>query len=196
MALSLARKYGSPSQLAGKSVGTFAHQCLTFSDELGKANKGAVNKAALMMTNAIRAEIRQVVPSSKLRNMRGASIGARYDVKGEKNPTALIRALGPLQIVERDTKPHQILPKGIGRSQGRSKMARRAARQSLYAALFGGSYGSGVHPLSTPYGPRYRVNHPGTKGRHPFQKGVEKTRDKVAPVLRTGVADALRKAFG
>lgn len=105
---------------------------------------------------------------------RGARLNVRYDIKGHGlNAAALIRATGPFHLLERDTKPHEIRPKG--------------RRSGKLAAL-------GFRPpraISTPYGPRQRVQHPGTTGKHPFEKGV----NAALPIIRRELADSFAGAI-
>ena len=65
---------------------------------------------------------------------RGAKVGVRYDIKGTTNPTALVRATGPLHFRESDTKagprPHK----------------RRRRRSSIPETVYGHPGTKGVHP--------------------------------------------------
>lgn len=166
-------------------------------DLQGRYSVAAVNKGALAAKNAINAQLGRKIPSRRLRNVgkNGSKLSVRYDVRGEKNPTALVRAIGPWQIIEDGTKPHIILPKSVGKG-GRGKAGKRAAKHALYSALFGSSGFSGSHPLRTPYGPRFKVNHPGTSGKHPWRDGASAAK-KVAPKAMAAQAQAdIRGVFG
>lgn len=179
-----------------KSFGEFAVDAYAMAADLPNAMSAATAQAALVVTNTVRAEITQDSGGDNVLSGMGAKVGARFDVRPGSEPTALIRATGPLQILESDTQPHGILPAGVGRAQGRTKAARRAAKQGLYDALFGGSYGSGTKPLRTPYGPRYRVSHPGTSGKRTWSRGIDKAIPKVPKVYQAALAKALRRHFG
>lgn len=202
MPLSLARKQsilGTGS--SRKSLSDFAIDLAVLPGMIEQATVEATSKAALIVTNSARDQIRTASGGDNVLShvgKRGSRVGARFDVKGTHNPTALVRAFGPLQLIERDTKPHTILPAGVGRATGRSKGARRAAKQELFNALFGGSFsarGSKAVPLRTPYGPRYRVQHPGTTGKHPFEKGVTAVQHKVPKVYQDALKRAMARAF-
>lgn len=164
--------------------------------EVQRAERVAVERAAFAAKRTILAEVEHAVPGLRLKHVGsppGAKVGVRYDVKGEQNPTALVRATGPLHLVENPIKPHTIIPKDIGRSQGRSKKARRAAKQQLYSALFGGEF-SGQKPLTTPYGPRYRVKHTGVSRQpQPWKKGVQKALQPAAKELDRAFVGAFRR---
>lgn len=49
--------------------------------------------------------------------------------------------------------------------------------------------------LRTPYGPRYSVEHPGTKGKDTWHKGVDKARPLVSEAADAAVARAIGKAL-
>ena len=161
--------------------------------EVRGASDTAVTRAAFDAKKIIEREIRSVAPSGRLRNVgsSGAKIGVRYNVKGATNPTALVRAYGPIHLIENPIQPHTIIPRGVGRARGRTRAARRQAKQDLYNALFGSQY-AGVKPLRTPYGPRYRVRHPGVRrSSGPWKRG----RMKAAPIIRRTVERSVQDAF-
>lgn len=152
-----------------------------------------VSKAALVVTTAARASIAAGSGGdSALSNVGrgGAKVGARFDVKGTQNATALIRGTGPLHLLDNPTGPHVIVPKGL--RKGRSKSSRGA----FYNALFGGGSGFGAaKPLRTPYGPRYRVQHPGTRGKRTFFRGVDAARPLVPATVRAEVSRQMVRHF-
>lgn len=179
-----------------KSLGEFAVDAYAMATTLPAATAAATGAAALEVTSVVRDAIRKDSGGDMVLSGMAARVGARYDVKGTTNPTALIRATGPLHILESDTSPHTIMPTGVGRAKGRSKAARRAAKQSLYDALFGNTGYAGVKPLSTPYGPKYRVNHPGTTGKRTWSRSLERAIPRVPEVYQRALAKHLRRYFG
>lgn len=138
--------------------------------ELRAAQRVAVNKASLELKNATLHEMRRVVPDLRMSGVGrgGARVGVRYDIKGTNNPTSIIRATGPLHLLENPTKAHDIAPR---RRRGRKR-----------AVAFDGQV----------YG---RVRHPGTRGRKPFSKGIDRGRPKALKVLRDVNIDALKRGF-
>lgn len=178
----------------------FARQMSTLANRMERNVAGSVGKAALVLKTSVQANLRTAV-GSDLRmsgvGRRGAKVGVRYDVKGQRNPTALLRATGPVPLVERNTSPHTILPRGVGRVQGRrTKLARQAARQNLYDALFAGTVGAGVRPLALGNGRfAYRVSHPGTRGKQPFEKGIERATPAAQKILRNATTKSLAEVF-
>lgn len=160
--------------------------------ELRTAQARGVQKAALEAKTIINTEIRKVAGADMRLSgagKRGARVGARYDIKGSTNPTALIRALGPIQLIERDTKPHLIAPRasfvtrgGVRVRQGRRSAAGRRLRGGKTALTIGGNL-------------RASAEHPGTKGRHPFQRGAEKASKVTPEIFQAEVDRGLRRAW-
>ena len=103
---------------------------------------------------------------------KGAKIGVRYNV-GNFGGEAKSRvfATGPFHLIERDTKRHRI-PKERGR---------RARRRVIVIP------GVGV---------RAWAMHPGTRGKHPWAKGVNAAEPKVTALLENKTRLALRRVFG
>lgn len=182
-----------------KTPEQFARQMATLGARMERNVADSVGKAAQVVKGSVEAQMRGAV-GADLRmsgvGRGGAKIGVRYDVKGSGNPTALLRATGPVQLVERDTSPHTILPRSIGRAQGRSKAARRAAKQDLYSALFGSSVGAGATPLKIGSDRfAFRVSHPGTTGKHPFEKGVDRATPAAQKILARACTKSLAEVF-
>lgn len=125
--------------------------------EFGQARKVAVERAAFEAKKVIASEIRSATGDMRMSGVgtKGARVGVRYDMKGTENPTALVRATGPLHLVERPVKPHVIAPKKRGR--GKRKKA-----------------------VTTPYGPRASVQHPGVQNpKRPWSKGKQQAEPRV-----------------
>jgi hypothetical protein len=139
--------------------------------DLQRSQRDLTNEAALAATTVYRASIRKAAPSGRIRNVgrNGAAVGAGYDVVGQVNPVAKIRARGPLQLLEWDTRPHRIVPKASRRLGGRRGISNRARRQSNYQYLFGGGGGYGSPALRMPDGKfRNVIDHPGSRGKAPW----------------------------
>lgn len=144
--------------------------------ELGQSRRTAVNRGALAIVGPVRDEIRRATGGDMRLSGVGKS-GARVGVRFNQtvDTEAVIRATGPLQLIERDTKAHQIAPKTRGRG------AKRAQRKGA-VQLADGSY-------------RRSVRHPGTKGQHPFETGVARGRAKAVRELRDVTTSAVRKGM-
>lgn len=185
----------------GKTGDQFARQMVTLGNRLERNVAGSVGRAALVLKTSVEANMRAAV-GADLRmsgvGKTGAKVGVRYDVKGRTNPTALLRATGPAHLIERDTRAHTIIPKTVGRTQGsRTKGARLAAKQNLYDALFGGTVSGATKPLMLGNTGRfaYRVRHPGTRGKHPFEHGINRAAPVAQRVLATAATRSLAEVF-
>lgn len=140
--------------------------------EVQGAGKPAATKAATVMRDAV---VQEVKPASggdmRLSGVgrKGAKVGARYNVTADASGdvSAVISATGPLHFVENDTKA--------------GPRHRRRGRRGLSP-----SFGAG------PVAPKM---HPGTKGKHPFMRGVEKSRANAVKVLRAAQREALKRGF-
>jgi hypothetical protein len=96
---------------------------------------------------------------------RGASIGARYDLRGD---TADIKATGPVPLLANPTKAHRI-PRSTRRRQGVIVIP-----------------GVGV---------RRWAQHPGTRGKDTWNKGRERAAPRVKTAVERKSDEVVRKAF-
>jgi hypothetical protein len=153
-----------------RDLADLARSASATADALQVAQKIGVRKAALHVTTAIRLEIRKVTGDMKLSGVgrRGARVGAKYDIKGTVNPTAFITATGPLHLIERDTSPHRV-PRN-----------RRSGRKR-YAVI-------GGHPYD-------HADHPGTAGKHPFERGWMKSGIETPEIFQQEIRKAIRQAW-
>jgi hypothetical protein len=85
-----------------------------------------------------------------------------------------LKATGPWQLIEENTSPHIIRPKRRSKSKG------RGAKGAI-----------GIPGI----GPRAYAHHPGTKGKHPWAKGVEKAEPLVAKEMSKTMANIATAAF-
>lgn len=135
---------------------------------LSRETRFAVGKAALLVKTSVQ---RELGGTKVLRGVgrRGARIGVRYDVKGGQQAAALVRMTGPAHLIERSTRPHTIEPR-----------RRRRGGQAL--RLADGSFAASVQ-------------HPGTRGKHPWEKGVERSLPLVRESIRRSTLSTLRGTF-
>jgi len=159
----------------GKTLGEFAVDAYAMASSLPKATEAATAKAALGVTSEARDEIRKDSGGDMVLSGMGAKVGARYEVlKAGSHSAAIVRATGPLQILESDTKPHPIVA-GSGRRTRRRK---------------------GAKALLTPYGPRANVQHPGTTGKRTWSRAIDGAVRDVPKVYQAALAQHLRRYFG
>lgn len=160
--------------------------------ELRTAQSSGVRRAALETKTIINAEIQKVTGDMRLSGVgrRGARVSARYDIRGTTNPTALIRAIGPIQLIERRISPHAILPRAsfVTRGGVRVRQGRRSAKGRRYsggktALAFGGNFYAGVM-------------HPGVnRSSGPFSRGAEKAARITPQIFAAEVDKGLRRAW-
>jgi hypothetical protein len=189
-----------------QGLGEFAIKAAAFANVgVPAANRAAVNAAALLAKQAAEASIRagsggDMVLSNvgRSKETRGAGsrakVGARYDIKGVKNPTALVYATGPLHILDNPTRP-TTKTEG-GRIIAKVSKGRKGSRQrgSFYNAIFGGSGGfAGATPLRTPWGPRYSVKHRGTAGKRTFFRGIDAAKPMLPRQFQSTYRTAMRR---
>lgn len=140
--------------------------------ELAKSKRIAVTKAAQITKDSVD---KRLPASKRMRGVgkKGARIGVRYDLDSDGKAT--VRAVGPLHLLERDTKAHKIAPKSRGRGANRKR--RDGAIQLADGSI------------------REEVDHPGTKGKHLFEKGVEAARPKALDAMRNATTDAVKRGL-
>ena len=180
----------------------FAVRIANYGKVIEGAQRKAVSDAALMIKRSIEQQTAIATKgsmgySNMDRNITrsGRSVAAKskskltvgFDVVGDKHPTALLVARGAWGLIEFGSEPHTITPrmesisrKGVGRAAYQRKTVQRrldiayGGRGALAGTVpMGGGAGGGGKPV-------YRVNHKGTKGKRPFQRGVMLVRNIAA----------------
>lgn len=149
------------------SILEFVAKTEKMAKEIKNLEQNGLRLAARIIKDSVRAEMATAgAANGRLRGVgkRGARIGVRDDIRGN---TALVRATGPFHLLESDTKAHRI-PK------------QRGARAKKRVVVIPG------------VGVRAYAQSPGTKGKHPWAKGV------TAGIPLAGKADqiALTKSLG
>jgi hypothetical protein len=142
-----------------------------------------VKAAADVVQSSIERQIGKDAPNRKV---AGGSVGVRQRVlSAGEHAAIMVKAAGALHLLANPTDPHLILPR-----TSRSGKTRRAR-----LANYSGTVGAGVHPMWTPYGPRYAVHHPGTRGKDTWRQGVTEARPLVGKTMQDTVAAEVVKAF-
>jgi hypothetical protein len=161
----------SPEQLAAK----LARVASAYAD----LDRVLVREAA----GLLRASVTAAAPDH-LRGVgkKGARLSVATKYGGSAEPQALVFARGPWQLIERDTKPHQI-----------PRQRRSASFEGVYghAVIPGGAEGD-KHGKR---GVRTRVAHPGTKGKHPWQRGADAARLPIERLFQTRCEHVLAAVF-
>ena len=145
--------------------------------QLQRATAKAVRAASLTVKDETVGTLRQAIgPDERMSNVGRTIAGARLSVRFNlsdlttANPSALVQARGPWQLVENQTRAHTIRPR------------RRRARAAGGAAV------------ATPWGPRAYVIHPGTRGKKPWARGVAAAEPKVQKIYRATLHDAVARS--
>jgi hypothetical protein len=129
--------------------------------------KGQVGRAALATKKSV-----QAFMPDRLRGVgkRGAKLTVRYTEAGSgDSSSALVFVTGPAQLIENDTRAHRI-PKD--RARGRRRVI-----------------------VIPGIGVRAFANHPGTKGKHPWAKGVTAAQPLISREFDAAGALLLRRHF-
>lgn len=113
--------------MASRSAGELAAKFQKYAAVIPDTNAKAVGQSAqfakeMMVRGAVAAGLRQ---GGALPKAGGARWGVRYDIRGAKNPTALVRYVGPVHWAFGGTEPHFMMASRYGNS--------RAGRRNVYA---------------------------------------------------------------
>lgn len=161
--------------MAGDSVARFAEGMTSLSSAIEASGRVAVGRAALALTREVRGQIRIASGGdNRLSGVgkRGARVGAKYDVKGSRNATALVQATGPLALIEFGNTTGGF--RGGGR-RGRGKGRRVVA------------FGGGVYSRT-----RGRT----TSGKYPFRDGVRAGRGPALEAFAIVTRQTIRRELG
>jgi hypothetical protein len=143
---------------------------------------GKMNKASATLAHQDKPLLAAVIETKKIiKASMAKAIGGdmrmgkkRINIRDDKIRRGyIVRATGPAHLIERNTSPHRIAPKRRrGRGRGRGVLA---------------IPGIGFRPY---------VNHPGTTGKHPFEKGAKAAVRPAAIAYRKAAMTDLLKVFG
>jgi hypothetical protein len=155
----------------------FAQRLGKMSTAIQNGKRDTLTEAAMVAKKAHLAVIqRDAGGDLKLSRVgkRGAKVGARYDISGDR---AEIKATGPLHFLANPMSPHRI-PK-----------ARRRGRRRVVVV-------PGLSVRQGDKGIRAWVQHPGTRGKDTWNKGIDNARPKVSKVMRSQMANVVKRGFG
>ena len=183
----------SPQELAAKLN--------RYAVEVGRANRTGVEAAALAVKRTTEPLVRNATGGDmRLSGVgkRGAKIGVRYTVRGTEDATAIVKATGPAQLIERDQPPHLVAskyaPRSLAKGFGRGRAGARRGLADRVGST-GAATGAGWPPRAVisfnGITVRYAIKAGGSKGRKPFKRGFAKG-ETLAPVE---YAKAQRKAM-
>jgi hypothetical protein len=184
---------------SSKTVTDFAVQIQRIGTAVQKSQKDAVMRASMIVKNSIEGELVKAVGADQAMSNMVRKKGQKpprmtlgFSMKGTNNPTSLLIARGPWGLVEYGAGKHKITPRltKTGTGKGMSRVQRqRAIRQRELDQAFGASgLFSGRSPMPMKSTFRYSAEHPGSKGKQPFHKGLERSRDRAVKELQFTVS--------
>jgi hypothetical protein len=145
---------------------TVARKANAIAREIDASRRTALGDAGLVLKRSVEDARARVAPSGRLRNVgKGARLNVRYDVEGERQ--VKVKVTGPWPIIEENTKAHTVQPK---------------KRKGKKAIAFNGMA-------------RASAQHPGTKGKHPFRKGIEAGQAKAVRALGESIGTAAQRGI-
>ncbi len=154
--------------------------------------RDVVAASARAYTTGIRSSINSVTNGGRLRGVgkKGARVGVKYTLFEGASPTAIVQATGPLQLIERDTKPH-LIPRVTGSRRLRTASGRLSKKRESTGRNVNGTT---VLFFNNRYvtGP---IGHPGTRGKHPFEKGVNRVEVTAVAAAVTAFTNEIRSVF-
>lgn len=131
---------------------------------------------------------------------RGAKVGVRYDIKhgGLAGASAVIRATGPLQLIDGDTSAHRVTSKYLkGTRASRSAFGPHVPNGARKGR--GGRQGPvqrAVIKLGGDIGHRYSAHHPGTAGKDTWKKGRALATPAARKIIRMHTYRTIKSAAG
>lgn len=175
----------------------------------------AVERAAFVTKQImIRTLQGDVGAEQRISGAKNAKLGVNYQMARTGAAQAVVRALGPWQLVNNPTSRHLILARALGtRNTAKavtSQLGARAAFGGSGRRMFQGSQrefvgskkaiseGRGTtakRALLTPRGLRAYAFHPGTSGKRTWQRGIAASEGDVVRELRSVASTAVQKAM-
>lgn len=166
----------------------FAAKMSRLAAELPRDTEATTREAATFVKTTALAELRRVAPRQRLNAGR---LNVRYDVRTGTNPVALVKAVGPWQLIENDTRPHRIVSRYSGGTRS------RRAQTGVFGPIRPGSIRGGRRAVVlTPYGYRRYARHPGTRGKHPWQKAMNRATPRIPDTYQRVLRRRLTRTFG
>lgn len=171
------------------SLGAFTKQFTQLAAAYDQTPGRVVAASARVYNTTIKGDIAAITRGGKLRNVgkAGSRVGVTTRLFGT---TAIVQATGPLQILERDTREHSIPRTALSR---RTRTA--SGRLSRKRELTGRTSSGRRHLFINGHWVTGPVKHPGTTGKHPFERGVLEATEPAALAARIVVVQAIAGVF-
>lgn len=125
-----------------------------------------------------------------MHNWKKAKLNVSYEVTDDSSVVVKPTPSGPWKVISEGAAAHTVTAK---RTLVKGKGS-RAINKRIKSAAFGAA--SGSRPLNTPYGPRYSVHIPHTRGRGTWDSATDKIRTGAPKVVDGEVQGILRRVIG
>lgn len=166
-----------------KGLDDFAKECLKAERQLRKRERSINRRAAVKLRDEALTNTKEAAPNLTLRvGKKGRKIGVAYRPLGVAS--YIVTATGPYQLVERDTKAHLTPRRRKGAEFGRTKKGKKRV------------YRKGKKIYIPGIGVRMYAHHPGTTGKHPFEKAVNGAAPLMEKIVKEEIADEVGETFG
>lgn len=162
-------------------------------DYFPAANRAATKGAAEVVKTSVMAEEAAATKGSMLlRNVgKGARVGVSYKLDGTDPASALVKATGPVKLLEDKIADHLIAPKGVKVSKGRNSRRNRLKAVGAGTAAYGPQ---DVLKIGTGYA-RYAMWKSHSGGKHPWAKGVAAAVPLTPKKFETEYHSAMLRVF-
>jgi hypothetical protein len=179
-------------------VSVWARRAATLPAALVQATPRAVRAGGVVLEDQAERNLRTATGGdlrlSRVRSGKGARVGVQVRVVGAgSRSTAVVTPTGPVSLVEEDTRRHvePFTYAGTTGAGGRRRYATRGQRMaSGDVASRRRARRAGV--IYVPgYGPRTRVQHPGTRGKHPVRDAFREAAGSAGRAGGRVFADAI-----
>ena len=121
--------------MASRSATELAGKLHRYAQLVPDANRDTVGNVALMAKGHFETGIASAggKPGSEIQGAKGGRrLGASYDIKGGRNPTALIRYRGPVHLLFGNTAPHMIIASRLGFRSTASRLTSRIGANAAF----------------------------------------------------------------
>ncbi len=171
-----------------RTVAELVHKLTSTGSAINSSRSLALKAMAEATKTSVLNEARHIAPDLNLSGVgrNGARINARYTIGVS---AAEVKATGPWQLIENDAKPHVIASRGL-RGTRKSRAAKVNAGDRLQMRG-----GADTTRLAINGSYRFYVQHPGTKGQHPWRNGINQIQPKLPAIAANVYRQQIYRIF-
>lgn len=164
-------------------------------DLSGERQRALTQRVAnLARKDALEVAARDAGADRRLSNWkRAGTLGVKVEMTGATAATITPTPSGPWKVLTEGAAAHTETAK-LSKITGRGSKVRRSARKTGIASGTAGAF-AGERPLKTPYGPRYKVKIPHTRGKQTWDKAATKIAAESPGRVNTEVVNILKSVF-